>query len=447
MPNFLEYLRQQNIFGVPPLMGNDLPQQGGITGRMSLPPGPNTMMDVMGAADPTQFMPPPQFDADTNYLANIQQPTFGSTDITQSPSGMDISQFTQPIPNPDEMDAGRRMGELYNPKTEATDRFNELARQYPQAKDPSWLRRIGAMVVDYTKGGKAGQDFYERPHTRAVEDWKNQVSPAYQAASLERYENVNNRTVAYNQISAELREKAQQAKDKNDTRNAEIRQQRADIYAFKATHPNWKIMMPKGGNIIAINPQTGESQDTGIPTGSMTDLDRINLQGEQRLDQIAATGEQTRETEGVRQAGREAAIRARGEETRKTRETVPGGSAAGKPLLPTQVKVDQYNKARQLMNSRPDLAKYIQVTGTNEFTIAKPGTNFWGKPSGPTPNEYSEIINAIYGTIPQGQGKGGRGSMAGPGPGVKTPPAAPKGWKYVAKPGGGWTAVKDTGVQ
>lgn len=440
MPNFLEYLRQQNIFGVPPLMGNDLPQQGGITGRMSLPPGPNTMMDVMGAADPTQFMPPPQFDADTSYLANLNQPTFGSMNINRPPSSeMDINQFTQPIPNPDEMNAGQRMGELYNPKTEATDRFNELARQYPQAKDPSWLRRIGSMVVDYTKGGRAGQEFYERPHTQAVEDWKNQVSPAYQAASLERYENVNQRTTAYNQISAELREKAQQAKERNDERNAQIRQQRADVYAFKATHPNWKIMMPKGGNIIAINPQTGESHDTGIPTGSMTDLDRINLQGEQRLDQIAATGEETRETEQTRQAGREAAIRARGEENRKTRETVPGG-IGGRDESSTQAKAGQYIRARQIANSSPTLSRFIKLSSGNEFTVIKPNER-----GGPTPQQYSDIINTIYGKA-NGQG---RSSMAGPGPGqpMVNAPKAPAGWKYVPKPGGGWTAVKNTGVQ
>jgi hypothetical protein len=255
------------------MMGNDLPQQGGITGNMPynpagprmLPPGPNTAMDIMGAADPTQFMPPPQFDAATDYLTNLGKdnpPLFGPD--FSSMSGPDMQGYTprEPLPPPPEMDAGARMRELYKPDTDASDRFNELLRQYPQETKPSWLRRIGAMIVDYTKGSKAGQEFFERPRTEAIEDWKNQVGPAQQSANLERYENVNQRTLAANQIAAELREKAQQAKERNDETNARIRQQRADVYQFKATHPDWKIITPKGGNVIAINPQTQETQLT-----------------------------------------------------------------------------------------------------------------------------------------------------------------------------------------
>jgi hypothetical protein len=451
MSNFLEYLRQQNIFGSrPPMIGNDLPSQGGITGRMPLPPGPNTQMDInFGGADPTQYMPPPMFDADTDYLTNLNQPTFGPTDMPD-PQSFQAEGYTprEPISStPSEMDAGARMRELYQPQTESTDRFNQMINQYPQEEKPSWLRRIGAMVVDYSKGSRAGQEFFNEPYDRKITEWKNKIGPAQQSANLERYENVNQRTLAYNQIAAELREKAQIAKEKNDTRNAEIRQQRADIYEFKATHPNWKIMMPKGGNIVAINPMTGETHDTGIPTGSMTDLDKLTLGQENALERIGATGEQARETEGVRQAGRETLVGMRGEEARKTRETVPGG-VGGRAIQPSQVRVDQANKARQIVNANPELAQWIKLGSGNEFTVVPPGKDFWGKPKGPTPEQYSQINKFIYGDNPRGLG--GRGNMAGPGPNATSslkPPPAPAGWKYVPKPGGGWTAVKDTGIQ
>lgn len=425
MPNFLEFLRQQNIFG--PRPSGSVMNQGPM---LNLPPGPNTPASMFNIGDNpnAMFQPPPSFDASSDYLANLNQPTFGSTDMSKP--------FQVEQPPLFDMDAGQRMGELYKPQTEATDRFNQLVQNYPQAKDPSWLRRIGAMVVDYTKGGRAGQEFFERPRTNAIEDWKNKIQPAQQAANLERYENVNQRTLAANQIAAELREKAQQAKERNDEVNAKIRQQRADIYQFKATHPNWKIMFPKGGNIIAINPITQETYDTGIPTGSATDLDKIWLMDEQKLEQIAATGEQTRETETTRQAGRMAVTKERGEQARETRATVPGG-ITGQGGSPTQIKVGQYNKARQIKNSSPILSKFVELGTGNEFKIKKPNER-----GGPTPQQYSDIINAIYGSTTQ---SGGKSSMSGPGPRqpLTSPPPAPAGWKYIPKQGGGWTPVED----
>lgn len=444
MADFLQYLRQQNIFGPRPPFGNDLPSQGGITGRMPLPPGPNTNMNIFGAADPTQAMPPPMFDASSDYLTNANQPPmFGGPagmDITKSPTFGDYAP-REPLPEPPGMDAGQRMRELYTPQTEATERFNQMIQQYPQEDKPSWLRRIGAMIVDYTKGSKRAEEWFHEPYNEKVQEWKDKIAPAQQAANLERYENVNQRTLAANQIAAELREKAQQAKEKNDERNAQIRQQRADVYQFKATHPNWKVLLPKGGNVTMINPITNETHDTGIPTGTMTDLDRIWLQGEQRIEQIEATGAQARETEGVRQTGRIEAITERGKQARETKATPPGG-ATGVGGTPTQMKVNQYNKAREIYNSSPALGRYIKLGAGNEFRIMKPGEK-----GGPTPQEYSTIINSIYGATTQGSG--GRGSMAGPGPGqpMVNPPPAPTGWKYVAKPGGGWTAVPDTGVK
>lgn len=447
MADFLQYLRQQNIFGSRPPYGNDLPSQGGITGRMPLPPGPNTQMDInFGGADPTQYMPPPRFDANTDYLTNLNQPSFGPTDMPdlQSFQAEGYTPRESISSTPSEMDAGARMRELYQPQTESTDRFNQMIQQYPQEEKPSWLRRIGAMVVDYTKGSKRAEDWFHEPYNEKVQEWKDKIGPAQQSANLERYENVNQRTLAYNQIAAELREKALQAKERNDDRNATIREHRARIYEFRARNPGWKIVPTKGGNVMVINPITGESRDTGIPTGSMTELDKIELQGEQRLDQIAATGDEARTTETTRQEGRMELAGERGKQARETRATVPGGVSGSRPTSPQGIKVDQYNKARQVLNSSPTLGKFVTLGSGNEFKIKKPGER-----GGPTTEQYNAIINAIYGKVGEGSNSGGRGSMAGPGPGQPTinPPAAPKGWKYVKKPGGGWTAVPDTGIQ
>jgi hypothetical protein len=331
-------------------------------------------------------------------------------------------------------DAGARMRELYQPSNDATQRFEALVNAYPQDKNPSWLRRIAAMITDYTHGPEAGRRVYEEPRNNAIEDWKNQVGPAQQAANLERYENTNSRTLAYQQIATELREKAQEAKERNDTRNAEIRQQRADIYQFKSEHPNFKFIIPKGGNIQAVDPATGQAHDTGIPTGSMTEMDKMHLGQEQAIERIDVKADQDRFSESFKQSGRETLAGIRGEEARKTRATVPGG-VGNKAEQPTQTKVRQYNAAREITNTRPDLAKFVHLTGTNEFTVDTSGQDFWGKPSGPTPEQSKELQQLIYGTTPM--------SAHSTSPTASKAPVAPAGWKYIAKPGGGWTAVED----
>jgi len=457
MPNFLEYLRQQNIFGVPPLTVPGMPPPATSMPRPGSMYAPNmdSSMQLPSGEDPTQYMPPPQFS-----MQGIEAPDVSRNDPYEVQFGqgpLDINQFDiqqardkytpqgpSDFPGAMPMDAGARMRELYQPQTDASQRFDQMIGNYPQEQNPSWLRRIGAMVTDYTKGSKAGQEYYHEPYNRKVEEWKNKIGPAQQSANLERYENTNSRTLAYQQMSMELREKAQEAKEKNDQRRADAYQQRADIYALRANNPDLKIIIPKGGNVQAFNPRTGETHDTGIPSGSMSEIDKITMQGDQRMEQIGASGAQARQTETLRQDGRMEAIDARGTQARETRAT-PLGGASGKGMLPTQIKVDQYNRARQLANSNPELAKFIKPgSGANEFQIVKPDPNAWTESGkGPTPQQYSDIINAIYGPA-----TGGRNAGPGPGPAAtsKAPPAPP-GWKYIAKPGGGWTAVPDTGIQ
>jgi|PlaIllAssembly_1097288.scaffolds.fasta_scaffold00614_2 hypothetical protein len=488
MPNFLEYLRQQNIFGPRPPIGNDLPSQGGITGRMpynpndyggifrsQLPPGPNPIpgpmmgpgvmtSDMEIPADPSMFMPPAMTVSGTTSVGQqMPDPRLSMYDVgpfkpqqfdLETP-GVNIPTPGQGMPEP-EMDAGQRMRELYQPSDDATRRFEEMIDQYPQEKRPGWLRGIGSLLQEYAYGPQVAERTRQSWRSEPIEDWKNKIAPMQAAATNERYQNVNERTMAYNQMAIELRERAQIAKEKNDERKAEIQQQRANIYAYKARNPGKKFFMPKGGNVQIFDPATGQISDTGIPTGSMTELDKLELAGEQRLDQIAATGEEARETEITRQEGRMELAGERGKQARETRSTPAGGT--GKTELPSQTRVRIYNNAQRLRNTRPELAPYIKlgVTGTNDVQVTKPSTGGFFSAAGPTQEQYDEISKAIYGeavgpanTPPSGAppSGAGRSSMAGPGPKVPltTPPPSPvKGWKYVKK-GNKWVAVPDTG--
>ncbi len=428
MPNFLEYLRQQNIFGPPGgIIGNDLPSQGGFTGQIQAPPSP--------------------------FLGNIPSESpygridFGPTGLyegTQIPG--EISPNLQTPPTNKDYDMATRMRELYQPTSEATEQFQNMLSQYPQYQNPGWLTRIGAMLQDYRNGPQAGRAVYEEPYRRQVEAWKNQIGPMQAAANLERQENVNARTLAFQQVSAELRDKALEAKEKNDMINARIRQQRADVYEFKARNPQMKIIQPKGGFVTAVNPMTGQStlikdfEGNPISSGTLTETDSLNLQQENRLEQIAAGGYQARETEGVRQQGRETIAETRGwqiynipdptnpgqikavkinaitgevqDVTQGAARTPiggvarPSGAGAGKPETAANRKVREYLLARELYMTRPDLRPFITLdnAGPNSFKIDIPTTpnklmGSWGK-QGPNKEQYDEIQNYIYSKKP-----------------------------------------------
>lgn len=393
--NFLEFLRQQNIYGGMPPPSTPIPQSiPGMQGDMFN--GMSNGMDI----------PPPDFNRPGIYNQLPSQNPLNPVDFeTTSPqftsrinSGITPqgpSDFPGASPEP-EMDASARMREIYNPSTDASNSFQNLINQYPQRNDPSWLRRIGSMVVDYTKGPAAGRALFEGDFRDKQEDWKNKIGPSQQAANLERYENTNQRTLAYNQIAMELREKAQNAKEKLDIRNADIRQQRADIYNFRANNPNMKIVMTKGGNVMAVNPLTGETHDTGIPTGSMTEINKMNLTQDNEMERIGARGDETRQTEGVKQGNRIFMAGVTGDQTRQTNAAKVEG-AATKPLMPTQIRIQEFNRARQLINIDDELGQYIKIgnPGANDFTIDPPSNGFFN--AGPTVEQYKKIKEFIYG--------------------------------------------------
>lgn len=453
---FLQFLRQQNIFGAPQI-GNDLPSQGSSMPSnrgLSLPPPPNPMARPMGGNIPFDVgmssvggssMPPPRVNIPGTMAVGQSQNPFENVSMGDTSFPPPFNPTAAPMMPPPESpgyDVNARMKEIYNPTNDATERFEALVSAYPQDKNPSWLRRIAAMVTDYTHGPTAGQAMLDEPNRKAKEDWKNQIAPAQAAATNERYENVNQRQVAYQTISNELRDKAQEAKERNDNRNAEIRQQRADVYAFKAKNPDWKVIPTKGGNVMFMNPQTQEVHDSGIPTGSLTDLDKLDMTQEDAIDKIDRTGEQARQTEGVRQTGRIALAGERGKQAQATRAVVPGG-VAGKTETETNKKIREYRLAREFANRNPELGQWITPGSSNEFTIEKPQKGkYWD--SGPSQEDYDKIIAAIYGS--KGKELSPVGVIPSSTPQKATPPQAPPGWKYIPNPRGkGWISVPDTG--
>lgn len=355
MPNFLEMLRMQNLYGPKSMMmdQNPYPQQ-------------NTFMS------PT-----------VQPFNNID--FGGSTPLNVS--------------NMPDSSISNRMNQMYTPETAAGDRYNTMVDDYPERPtDQGWLRKIAAIGLSTLSdmyGAKKGEETFNNVmypgYENKVKKYKDTIGPAKEAAVIEKSNNVNERTLAYQTISAELRQQAQESKDKNDATNAQIRQQRADIYDFKSKNPNMKIVTTKGGNVQAINPQTGETIDTGIPTGSLSELDKLNLQHENSLEDISARGDESRET-----------ARVRGEESRLTKQTSPAinpnikpKSTTIKPDSPAATRTRQLNTARELVNTDPSLKPFIKFDGNN-FEIEAPSEGFFGH-KGPTDEQFKKIKKSIYG--------------------------------------------------
>lgn len=410
MPDLMQFLRMRNLFGQPPMIGNDLPEQGGITGNMF---GPRT--DDYGNTTIS-----PQIDTTRVSPAVAEDPSSG-------------------------YDVGQRMSELYTPEHAATDRFNEMIGDYPKRTDyhPSMLRKIGASLTALggqfggPKGRFAwnpnamafGEQVLNRPYNEKITDWKNQIGPAQTAANMERAQNINERTLAYQTVSNELKQQAEEHRVAKNEREALIREHRANVYDFKSKNPGMKFLFPKGGNVRAVNPVTGEEKDTGIPTGSMTELDKMNLTQEFTRENIGSKGAEAANVAGINAKSRETVAETRGwkpyeetlpdgtkrtfmynEITGETRDRTPGGrpnatpvrSGAGgsaRPETASQTRVRQFNAARELYNTKPELRQFIKLgsPGSSDFTITPPGKGFFGGDTGPNAIQYKQIQDAIYG--------------------------------------------------
>lgn len=376
-------MRLQNMFGAPDFtVGNALPDSGPTA--LSAPP---IVQPMDTGQDPYKNI---SF-GDTNFKPAVAPPP-------QSPDDTDMG-----------FDAGARMKELYSPHTQAIDKFNQLINQYPNRADykPSMLRKIAAGLASFGRGGPAmSAQIMTAPWDAALADWQNKIKPTAEAANMERFQNTNERTMAYQTVANELKQRSQDLKEKNDATNAQIKEHRAAVYEFKAMHPGMKLVFTKGGNVQAMDPITGKLMDTGVPTGSMTELDKLNLQEQNTLTNIDAKETAGEKLEGVKQTGRLQSIAARTEGTlRAVRERNARTGAGSKPETPTQTRVRQFNAARELYNTRPELRGFIKLgrPGSNDFVVTPPNPSaFFSSNRGPSAQQYKEIQDKVYGASKAG---------------------------------------------
>ncbi len=292
-------------------------------------------------------------------------------------------------------DIAARMAQLYTPSTTEQDKLSAAIDHYPIRPEPSMKRRIGGAVLgglsdigslfnapagqmnpNPTHFGPAIADEFTGKHAYndQVTDWENKIKPIESSANIERQANSNERQMAYQTISQQLQQDALNHRANNDAEKARIADFRSKIYALKAAQPNMKFLFPKGGNVIAVDTKTGDQHDTGIPTGTMDEIDKLNLQHENKIEEIHTTGQENRETKVV----------VPGKNTTPTQSTRPPSAS--------QNKVEQALRARQLANSNPALGQFITV-GTNGLISIGPN-----KRVKPTDAQLKQINDYIYGS-------------------------------------------------
>lgn len=222
-----------------------------------------------------------------------------------------------------------------------------------------------------------------------------------------------------------LRERELQSRDAARQASSEARKKQLSISEYRAQNPNKRFIVQRGGNIIAFDPATGESEDTGIDSGTLSDADRARIQNDYRVSNREDTQRHQQGMEETRQKGRKelqedrqahddaewgnpiqtykpngdlgpvVQVNSKGE-TRQVKGVEGGIRAPQRPIQPSQERHAIDNKIREAIARNPEWAKYINPeTGTVAPVGA--GASMWGSDTGLTAEERNKILDYIYG--------------------------------------------------
>jgi|SRR6185295_1337792 len=300
------------------------------------------------------------------------------------PSGPDSNPFGSP-----DLSAGGINPQLIGQLMQQAQGFQQTGqdRQW-RREDNVYARNRADRLSDI--GSQINQSPPQQPQMNTVFRQDPTQLTAFQKGSLEQDKNELAQKSAYQSGMLKEKTNVDTAKLKNIDEDQLVRQQRANAYDFKSRNPNHKFIMSNDGTIHAINPLTNE--DTPIPTGGMSAREKQELIGNQRSDLLSQKADQDLNMQGVKGDQNLANIAARTSGQQSINEAKPI-----KEELPTQTKVRNSNAAQGLINSRPDLALFIQKSPDGFYQITPPSQPngfqkyFNMSPSGPSQTQFDEI--------------------------------------------------------
>src|SRR5712692_696691 len=356
-----------------------------------------------------------------NILSQIGQPSPTSPDIGA------IDQSMLPSPQPtgqqqpnDEQEMMHRLQMMFNPSYAMQQQLQQHIANMPQRAQykPSKMRQFAGILSNLGSGGPstyyhgaalgyqpdiaggiaAQRAINEAPYNRALGDWETKLAPLEKIAGIESAHNVNERNIANSILMNAVREGQLRRQQERDVRtetekerhqketediakqNLKVREARSKTYEAKAHGAT--IRVSDDGNLIGTDPITLKTQiltyDDGTPIKSqhLSDADKINLQIEGRLKGIAATGEEQRKTEDLKQTGRTELEGIKQPTRIQLKQTIPSKnlepverpSISPKELTPAAAATDKVNKAIQIINDHPEYKKYFVYGGNKKPT-------------------------------------------------------------------------------
>lgn len=227
------------------------------------------------------------------HLASL----LGSLNQQQLPTPQPFPTMAPPEPS---YDPGADFSSLYQPQNQAQDLFMQVLQQYPQLQNPTKLRKIGGFLAGLGSKTPFETSFQAAhgPELAQQQQWNERIKPLQQAADNERQSNLLGKQVADTIVNRKQQQFKIEETERKDKASEEIRKQRADIAQFKAEHPNVRFDFTHQ-TVFAADPLTGQVIDTGIKTGAIDPLTRLAVQHENRMEEIAAGGAQSRATKGM----------------------------------------------------------------------------------------------------------------------------------------------------
>jgi hypothetical protein len=133
-------------------------------------------------------------------------------------------------------------------------------------------------------------------------------------------------------------------------------------------------MGTKGGNVIMYNPLNGQTIDTGVPAGTLTESEGITRRGETTRENITHGAD-----EGIR------------------RDTA---RIENRPQLPQHEMAGLKLRVNRLLSEHPEWADYIELDEAGLPQVKSGGSNpmkdFFGL-GGPTPEIRNQIMRGLYG--------------------------------------------------
>ena len=338
-------------------------------------------------------------------LNNIFAPTLSGSD---SNPVQNVQNDQTPGQSNSMIDPSELIKQLMSPNEEMFNRMKSQVDSMPlesNFKDPSLWTKIRAHLAaggaDNPIQAKQTREGIEHaPYLKALNQWKMQLEPTEKLAQFENTRNVNNRLTGTGILrdeqtarrNAEI-ERKNKVHEEDVDEDRKIRQQRADAYDFKSRNPDFKTATDSNGELIFYDPKDpSKVLHSGIQTGKLSDIDKVNLQHEGRLEEIQARTKSAKELESDRQSNRlgletakfgnrqtleqtkeEASTKK--EETRQTNRVTlkqtPSASQSGKNAIQseTQKKQGQINKALKIISENPELKSYIIFEKNNAGTV------------------------------------------------------------------------------